>query len=70
MTKRDMQIDISGPAGFRERISVHADPDEGQEVREQLRAYLAGSGWDRALWREIKATWPRGWGRIGEVRAD
>jgi hypothetical protein len=70
MAKRDLCIDIHYPGGAVDQISVYADPDEGSDVRDALRAYLDNSGWDRGLWGKIRATWPRGWGRVGEVRAD
>lgn len=69
MTKRDLTIDIHTPGGGCRQVDVFADPDVGSDVRDALRACLANSGWDRSLWGEITATWPRGWGRIGEVRA-
>ena len=68
MARQDVKVDIRGPVGHREQITVFADPDEPTEVRSEVRIHLEGKGWDRGLLPEFSLSWLRGWSR-SEVRA-
>jgi hypothetical protein len=50
MPERTLDCEVMKGSAHAGRFSIPADPDDIGTLRDALRGWLAGEGWDEALW--------------------
>ena len=52
--KRELELEVTRKGRHVDYLDVNADPDDAGGLRKTLTGWLAGNGWDEALWGQFE----------------